>query len=192
MAAKGNTDVSDTNEISRLLRAWSGGDGTALDRLAPLVYPRLRALARQRRRNERAGHTLNTTALVNEAFVRLVGASQVAWQDRAHFFAFTAQLMRRILIDAARARSAAKRGGGIERADRVVLDDLPGLPFTRAKELVALDEALQRLAKIDARKAEVVELRFFGGVSVEECAETLKVSPQTVMRDWRLARVWLA
>jgi RNA polymerase sigma factor (TIGR02999 family) len=139
-------------------------------------------------RHERPGHTLQTTALVNEAYLRLVDISGVTWQDRAHFFAVSAQIMRRILVDSARARITAKRGSG---TPRVNLDEVPDVSSVRAGELTAIDEALTRLAQVDARKAQVIELRFFGGLSVEETAEVLKISPQSVMRDWKLAKAWL-
>lgn len=176
------------SEITRLLRAWAGGDREALDRLAPLVYRELHRLARHYMRGERPGHTLQTTALVNEAFLRLVDVGGVRWQDRAHFFAVSAQMMRRILVDAARARGAAKRG---RAAVQVTLDEAAAVTPARDAELLALDEALTDLSRLDPRKGRVVELRFFGGLSVEETAEVLKISPQSVMRDWRLARAWL-
>ncbi len=153
----------------------------------PLVHQELRRLARSQMRGERDNHTLQTTALVNEAFLRLVDLRRIRWQDRAHFLALSAQLMRRILVDHARSRNVQKRGG---RATRVVLDDVIAAP-DRGADLVALDEALADLARLDPRKGQVVELRFFGGLSVEETAEALHVSPDTVMRDWRLAKVWL-
>ena len=175
-------------EIAVLLKAWTGGDATALDKLIPLVYGELRRMARKYMRKEGPGNTLQTTALVHEAFVRLVDGPEVSWQDRAHFFAVSAQLMRRILVDAARARGAGKRGGA---AGKVNLDEsIEALP-QRSAELIALDEALSALAKFDSRKVRVVEMRFFAGLSVEETAEVLKISPQSVMRDWRLARAWL-
>lgn len=168
--------------------AWAGGDESALDRLIPLVDSELRRLAHHYIRGERTGHTLQTTALVNEAYLRLVDSSRVQWQNRAHFFAVSAQLMRRILVDYARARRSQKRGGGLEQ---VSLDGAPPIACEREPDLVALDEALSALAAIDDRKSRVVELRFFGGLSVEETAEVLQVSPETVMRDWRLAKSWL-
>jgi RNA polymerase sigma factor (TIGR02999 family) len=192
MATTRRADQPEINEVSDLLRAWSAGNGDALERLAPIIYPRLRAIARRQRRIERPDETLGTTALVNEAFIRLVEAGQVQWQDRAHFFAFSAQVMRRLLIDAARARLAQKRGGGQERAHPVALDDIPAASAERGKEVLALEDALLRLAQIDTRKAKVVELRFFAGLSVDQCAEILNVSAQTMLRDWRMARVWLA
>jgi RNA polymerase sigma-70 factor, ECF subfamily len=175
-------------EITGLLRAWAGGDRSALDRLAPLVYGELRRMARGYMRRERPGQTLQTTALVHEAYMRLVDVSQVDWHDRAHFFAISAQMMRRILVDAARARTSVKRGA---RWPRVSLDEVPEISSGRAHELVAIDDALKVLSKVDPRKAQVIELRFFGGLSVEETAEVLKISPQSVMRDWRLAKAFL-
>ena len=175
--------------VTELLVAWSEGEQAALDKLVPLVYAELRRIAHRFMRRERPGRTLQTTALVNEAYVRLIDASQVRWQDRAHFFAISAQLMRRILGGFARSRRYLKRGGG---AQKVSLDEaLVGSP-EKGRDLVALDDALEALGVTDKRKSQVVELRFFGGLSVEETAEVLKVSPDTVLRDWRLAKVWLA
>ena len=182
-------------EITGLLQAWARGDSTALDRLTPLVYAELRRLARGYMRQERAGHTLQATALVNEAFVRLVDARHVDWQDRTHFFAISARIMRRILVDAARARASFKRGGHVERVEHstaVNLDLLPAPSSDPGSELCALDDALNTLAHMDPRRAQVVELRFFGGLTVEETGQVLKISPQSVMRDWKLARAWLA
>jgi RNA polymerase sigma factor (TIGR02999 family) len=181
-------------EITVLLKAWASGDAAALDQLTPLVYDELRRLARRYMRNERAGNTLQTTALVNEAYLRLVDAKRVAWQDRVHFFAVSAQMMRRILVDAARARGSAKRGGQVKRVNHSSafnLDEIPDVSRGRDRELVAIDDALNALAEMDPRKARVIELRFFGGLSVEETAEILKISPQSVMRDWKLAKAWL-
>jgi RNA polymerase sigma factor (TIGR02999 family) len=181
-------------EITVLLRAWGNGDQEALDRLAPLVYDELHRLARRYMRNERAGNTLQTTALVNEAYLRLVEAEGAGWHDRVHFFAVSAQIMRRILVDAARARSSFKRGGRLRRVEHsnaFDLDALPDVASGRDRELVAIDDALNTLAGMDPRKARVIELRFFGGLSVEETAEVLKISPQSVMRDWKLAKAWL-
>jgi RNA polymerase sigma-70 factor (ECF subfamily) len=155
----------------------------------PLVNQELRKLARRYMFGERAGHTLQTTALVNEAYLRLVHSRRVNWQNRAHFFAISAQLMRRILVDHARSRGYQKRGGGVPK---VTLDEASVGPEEKGRDLVALDDALTALAEVDLRKSKVVELRFFGGLSVEETAEVLKVSPETVMRDWRLAKAWLA
>jgi RNA polymerase sigma factor (TIGR02999 family) len=182
-------------EITALLKAWRGGEQAALDRLTPMVYDHLRKLARQYVRKENAGARGDATSLVHEAFVRLVDARTVDWQDRVHFFAVSATIMRRILVDAARARASTKRGGGMQRvvqASDMSLDMLPAAGTDRAAELCALDDALNALAHKDPRSAQVIELRFFGGLSVEETAEVLRVSAQTVMRDWKLARAWLA
>ena len=176
------------HEVTRLLEAWSQGDKAALDQLTPLVHAELRQLAHHYMRRERAGHTLQTTALVNEAYVRLVDQKNVQWQSRAHFFAVAAQVMRHILIDHARTRGRGKRGG---EAQRVSLDETEAMSPERAAELLALDEALNDLAKIDERRSKVVELRYFGGLSIEETAEVLKVKPITVSRDWRWAKAWL-
>jgi|SRR5450755_1149599 RNA polymerase sigma-70 factor (ECF subfamily) len=179
-------------EITLLLKAWGEGDHEALNQLAPMVYEELRRMARRYMRRERTGNTLQATALINEAYLRLVEAQNAGWQDRAHFFAVSAQLMRRILVDRARARGSAKRGGLAIRVDHdtgVNLDELPGA--ARSAELVKLDDALNALAGIDPRKVQVIELRFFGGLSVEETAAALGISTQSVLRDWKLARVWL-
>ncbi len=175
-------------EITRLLVAWGNGDESALADLTALVYEELHRLAHHYMSGERAGHTLQTTALVNEAYVRLIDWKSVRWQNRAHFFAVSAQLMRRILVDFARTRGYQKRGGG---ARPVTLDDATLVADDKGTDMVALDEALNSLAELDARQSRVVELRFFGGLSVEETAEVLKVSPGTVRRDWSLARAWL-
>ena len=175
-------------EVTQLLLAWGQGDQTALEKLAPLVYQELHRLAKNYMGRERSGHTLQTTALVNEAYLRLIDTPHVRWQNRAHFFAVSAQLMRRILVDFARARHNLKRGGQVQQ---VSLDEALVVSTGWDADLVALDDALQALAKIDPRKSQVVEMRFFGGLSVEETAEVLKVSPDTVMRDWRLAKIWL-
>ena len=175
-------------DVTTLLLAWNEGDEDALGQLMPLVYAELRRLARQYMRGERPGHTLQTTALVNEAYLRLVDARRVRWQNRAHFFAVSARLIRRILVDFARERGYKKRGGGVRH---VSLDQALDLGQQPDKDLMALDEALQALAEFDPRKGQVVELRFFGGLSVEEVAEVLQVSPETVHRDWRLAKAWL-
>jgi len=180
--------AAQTAEITRLLKAWRGGDQAAFERLAPLVYGELRKIAHGYMRSEREGATLQATALVNEAYLRLVDAGSVDWQDRAHFFAVSAKMMRRILVDKARSRVRAKRGG---HAPKLNLDEIPDPSSGRSGELIAIDDALADFAKLDPRKANVIELRFFGGLSVDETAEVLKVSPQTVMRDWRLARSWL-
>jgi RNA polymerase sigma factor (TIGR02999 family) len=181
-------------EITRLLKAWVGGDPAALETLIPRVYDELRRIARRYMRRERPGNTLQTTALVNEVYLRLVDAGDVSWNDRAHFFAVAAQIMRRMLVDRARARTAAKRGGQLQRVDHstaVDLDALPDVSAGRDREIIAVDEALEALAKMDARKAKVIELRFFGGLSVEETAAVVNLSPQSVMRDWSLAKAWL-
>lgn len=174
--------------LTGILRAWAGGEQAALERLAPLVCAELRRLAKQRLRREAPGHAWQTTALVNEAWVRLLGGARVGWQDRGHFFAVASRIMRRILVDAARARLAANRRGDYRAL--TLNESIDAAPPCDG-ELVALDDALTSLAKVDARKARVVEMRFFAGLSVEETARLLRVSPQTVMRDWRLARVWL-
>lgn len=177
-----------SREVTGLLQAWGRGDEQALQKLMPLVYEQLHAAARRHMVRERPGHTLQTTALIHETYLRLVDVRQVNWQNRAHFLAICAQLMRRILIDFARSRNYQKRGGA---APRVSFDE--GLAVTAQPDvnLVAVDDALQRLAQIDERKARVVELRFFGGLGVKETAEVMKVSPETVMRDWKMAKVWL-
>ena len=175
-------------ETTRLLRAWAGGDREALDRLAPRVYQELRRMAGNFMRHERAGRTIQATALVHEAYLRLIDVENVDWQQRAHFFAVCAQVMRRILLEGARKRATSKRGGGLERVN---LDEIPAVDTARASELIALDDALNRLGAADPRKAQVIELRFFGGLSVEETAAVLKVSADTVARDWRSARAWL-
>ena len=176
------------HEITRLLVAWSDGDASAFDRLMPFVYEELHRQARRYMNGERSDHTLQTTALVNEAYLRLVRWKDVQWQNRAHFFAVSAQMMRRILVDFARDKQYLKRGGG---AVRVSLSEAASFVEERATDLVALDEVLTALAKMDPRKAQVVEMRFFGGLSVAEAAEVLGVSEETIMRDWRLAKVWL-
>jgi RNA polymerase sigma factor (TIGR02999 family) len=174
-------------EVSGLLRAWGDGDRDALDRLTPVVYDELRRLARRYMRGERPGHSLQTTALVNEAYIRLVDYKSMQWQNRAHFFAVSAQLMRRILVEHAR-RHNLKRGGGVQH---VSLEETAIVDDDRPADLVALDDAMNALARIDPRKVQVVEMRFFGGLSVEETAEVLRVSPVTVMRDWSTAKAWL-
>src|SRR5712691_2600809 len=176
------------SETTQLLRAWANGDASALERLTPRVYLELRRLAGRCMHNQPAGRTIQTTALVHEAYLRLVDLKQVDWRDRAHFFACSAQIMRRILLDAARKRVAAKRGGG---SPRINLDEIPDVSSRRASEMIALDDALTALAEVQPRKARIVELRFFAGLSVEETAVVLKVSTDTVMRDWRLAKLWL-
>lgn len=181
-------DQAELSQITVLLQAWRHGEEGAFERVAPLVYAELRKIAHGYMRHEREGNTLQATALVNELFLRLVNGAGAAWEDRTHFFAVSAQMMRRILVDAARARGRVKRGGDVAKVN---LEEVPDLSSERGREVVAVDEALRELAKFDARKAQVIELRFFGGLSVDETAEVLKVSPQTVMRDWRLGRSWL-
>jgi RNA polymerase sigma-70 factor, ECF subfamily len=173
-------------EVSTLLRAWSAGDQRSLEKLTPIVYDELHRLARRYMKRERPGHSLQTTALVNEAYTRLVNYKRMQWQDRAHFFAVSAQLMRRILVDHAR-RHNLKRGGGVKH---VSLDEASIIGEADI-DMVALDDAMNALARLDPRKVQVVEMRFFGGLSVEETAEVLKVSSVTVKRDWRAARNWL-
>jgi RNA polymerase sigma factor (TIGR02999 family) len=175
------------DDISVLLRAWSDGDQSALERLTPIVYDELRRLARRYMKRERPGHSLQTAALVNEAYMRLVDYERMQWQNRAHFFAVSSQLMRRILVDHAR-RHNLKRGGGVQH---VSLDEAAVVGGDQDADLVALDNAMNALLRIDPRKVQVVEMRFFGGLSVEETAEVLKVSTVTVKRDWRAARAWL-
>lgn len=177
-----------SRRVTELLIAWSGGDSCAFEALIPLVHGELLRVARRQMKREREGHTLQTTALVNEAYLRLVNLSRIRWQDRAHFFAMSARLMRRILVDHARSRRYLKRGGG---ALRVTFDEALAVSCESAADLVALDDALQSLARVDPRKGQVVELRYFGGLSVGETAEVLHVSPETVMRDWRLSKAWL-
>ncbi len=176
-------------EITQLLRAWGEGDSEALNRLMPAVYGELRRMARAYVRREGSQNSLQATALVHEAYLKLVDARIAQWQDRVHFFAISARLMRRILVDAARARVAGKRGGGAMRVE--INESLDGAPLD-SDQLVRLDDALDALAKFDARKASVVELRFFAGLGVDETAAVLKISAQSVMRDWKLARAWLA
>jgi RNA polymerase sigma factor (TIGR02999 family) len=182
------TVVAPAHQITQLLVRWRAGDQRALDELMPLVYDELHRLAAHYMRGERPGHTLQTSALVNEAYMRLAGHEEIQWQDRAHFFAIAAQAMRRILVDHARRRGNQKRGGD---AHKVALDEALIVSADRAADVVALDDALARLAEIAPRKSQLVELRFFGGMSIEETAEVLKVSPGTVMRDWTFAKAWL-
>jgi RNA polymerase sigma factor (TIGR02999 family) len=177
-----------SHQVTQLLRAWSEGEPGALDRLTPLVHEELHRLAQHRMAHERAGHTLQTTALVNEAYIALVDSVHANWQNRAHFFAVCAQVMRRILVDWARSRATFKRGGGVRLEG--LEEALVGAPEPDAG-LVALDDALRDLAELDARKARVVELRFFGGLTTEETAAVLKISPETVLRDWKFAKSWL-
>lgn len=177
-----------SNQVTVLLRKWSEGDANALEQLTPLVYDELHRLAHRHMRRESAGHVLQTSALINEAYLRLVDQPRIQWESRAHFFGIAARLMRRILVDDARKRNSAKRGGSLIQ---VPLDEVESLAQQQAANVVAVDEALQRLEAIDARQSQIVELRFFGGLSIDETAELLKVSPGTVMRDWTFARAWL-
>ena len=181
-------DISSTHEVTQLLKAWSVGDEAALEKLTPLVYRQLHNIARRYMAGERPGHMLQTTALVNEAYLRLVDSGKVNWQDRAHFFAVSAQLMRRILIDFARSRGYLKRGGAVPH---ISLEEAPSVCNEPDVNLLALDDALKALSAVDERKSKVVELKFFGGLSVEETAEVLRVSSDTVVRDWQLAKLWL-
>ena len=176
------------NEVTQLLRAWREGDETAQEKLLPLVYDELRRMAGYYLRGERPGHTLQTGALVHEAYLLLAGQDQIDWQNRSHFFGMAAQAMRHVLVDYARARNVQKRGG---KQQHIALEDAGELVHERAAEMVALDEALQSLAKFDARKSRIIELRYFGGLTVEETAEVLGISPATVVRDWTAAKVWL-
>jgi len=185
--ADNQVEARPRGEVSNLLRAWSEGDQNALASLIPIVYEEMHRLARRYMRRERPGHSLQTTALVNEAYLRLVDYERMQWQDRAHFFAVSAQLMRRILVEHAR-RHNLKRGGGVPH---VSLEDTAEVGADRTADLVALDDAMNALARLDPRKVQVVEMRFFGGLSVEETAEVLKVSPITVLRDWNTAKAWL-
>lgn len=180
--------TSPSHEVTQLLVAWSSGDSAALDRLVPLVYDELHRLAQSYLQRERAGHSLQTTALIHEVYLRLIDARDIQWQNRAHFFGVAARVMRQILVAFARERGFQKRGGG---AQRVSLDEAMLIDSGQQEELLALDEALQALAQFDARKAQVVEMRFFGGLTEAEIAEALQVSPETVRRDWRLAKSWL-
>ena len=177
-----------SEEITCLLRAWGSGDRAALERLTEEVYPELRRMARRYMRNERQGNTLQTTALVHEVYLRLLDVTKIAWQERAQFFAMAAQLMRRILVDAARARGAHKRGGA---ATKVNLDETALLACTPDRSILALDEALTEFSQVAPRQARVVELRYFGGLTEEEMSAVLKTSPRTVRRDWDIARAWL-
>ncbi len=184
-----NLDTStNISETTVLLRAWARGDEQALNALTPRVYRELRRIAGYAMQNERPGRTIEATALVHEAWVKMVDVDNVDWDHKAHFFAIAAQMMRRILLDRARRRIAAKRGGPNAK---IALDNLPEPSLERSNELIALDEALDELKKIDPRKAQVIELRFFGGLSVAETAAVVKVSEDTILRDWRLARAWL-
>lgn len=177
-----------THEVTELLIEWSNGDKAALDKLMPLIHEELRRLAHYYMSHERPGHTLQTTALVNEAYLRLVNREGVHWQNRAHFFAIAAQVMRTILVDHARSHAYAKRGGG---AHKIELDEAMIVSRERAAEVVALDEALKELANFDPQQSRIVELRFFGGLTIEETAEVLDLSPATIKREWSTARAWL-
>jgi len=180
--------ASSTHEVTQLLKAWTSGDEQALEKLTPLVYEQLHRAAQHYMAGQRSGHILQATALVNEVYLQLIDCGQMNWQDRAHFFAMSAHLMRRILIDFARSRGSQKRGGG---ALQISLDEAPSVGSEPDPNLVALDDALKALAAVDERESKVVELRFFGGLSIKETAEVLKVSVETVQRDWRLAKMWL-
>jgi len=177
-----------THEVTQLLIDWSNGDRAALDKLIPVVEEELRRLAHRYVSRERAGHTLQTTALVNEAFVRLVNRKDVHWQNRAHFFGIAAQLMRTILVDHARSHASAKRGGG---ANKLELDEAMVVSQQKASEVLALDDALKQLALIDPQQSRIVELRFFGGLTIEETAEVMHLSPATIKREWSTAKAWL-
>ena len=177
-----------SSKVSLLLQEWREGDRKALDTLLPLVYTELRRLAHARLRNERPGHTLQSAALVNEAYLRLIGLDAPQWESRAHFFAIAARLMREVLVDYARRHRAGKRGGG---ACKVSLEDAAGVSRRQDVDVVALDDALEALAKIDARQSQVVELRFFAGLSLQEISAALQIAPATVQRDWTAARAWL-
>ncbi|HLL72169.1 MAG TPA: sigma-70 family RNA polymerase sigma factor [Pyrinomonadaceae bacterium] len=176
------------HEVTRILHDWSGGDREAPERLMPFVYDELRRLARAFLSRERGGHTLQPTALVNEAYLRLVDQRSVSWQNRAHFYGIAASMMRRVLVDHARAHATAKRGGA---AVHLSLEDVQVSIEERAASLISLDEALERLGQMDERKSKIVEMRFFGGLSDEEIAEVLSISVRTVLRDWKTARLWL-
>lgn len=175
-------------DVTKLLDAWSEGDGEALQELMPLVYDELHRMAKRYMNSQPSGHTLQTTALIHEAYLKLADNREKQWQNRAHFFAVAASAMRHILVDHARVRQSEKRGGG---AQKISLEDAPMVSIERASEIVALDDALKNLEKEDERKGRVVELRYFGGLSVEETSEVLKISPETVTRDWRFAKTWL-
>jgi RNA polymerase sigma-70 factor, ECF subfamily len=182
------TENLKTDHVTELLIEWRQGDDAAIERLTPLVYDEIRRIAHRFMQRERAGHTLQTTALVNEAYVRLLGQQNVDWNSRSHFFAVAAQVMRHVLVDHARRRNYLKRGGAQQQ---VPIDDVVLMSNERASELIALDEALDQLAQIDHRKARVVALRYFGGLSLEETASVLEISPMTVRREWRAAKAWL-
>ena len=183
-----NGELVSTHHVTQLLQAWGAGDQGALERLMPLVYNELHRLAQRYMASEQTGHPLQTTALVHEVYLRLVGIQHLDWQNRSHFYALCARLMRRILIDFARSQNYQKRGGQIAHIE---LEESATVSTVVGAELLAVDEALNQLASVDTRKSEVVELKFFGGLTVDEIAATLKVSPETVMRDWKLAKAWL-
>ena len=185
---KGVMSAQPPEEVTQLLLAWNGGDTAALGKLMPLVYDELRKAAKRYLRREPAGHSLQTTALVNEVYLRLIDAKNVRWQDRAHFFAISARLMRRVLVDFARRRRQSKRGG---EARQISIEGALAFGQERSADIVALDDALTELAELNPRQSQVVELRFFGGLTEDEIAVALKVSPRTVRNDWRLARAWL-
>jgi len=188
MDARPDGNEPATHEITRLLSDWKSGDAAALNRLMPLVYDELHRLARRYMAAEQTGHPLQTTALVHEVYLRLVDANSIDWQDRAHFYAICARLMRRILIDFARSRNYQKRGAQFAH---IQLEDAATVSEAAGSEILAVDEALKQLAEVDSRKSDVVEMRFFGGMTVEETAAALRVSPETVARDWKLAKAWL-
>ena len=188
MGADAEATPASTHEITRLLQAWGAGDDHALERLTPLVYGELHRLSHRYMAAEQSGQILQTTALVHEVYLRLVDVENIDWQSRAHFYGLCARLMRRILIDFARSRNYQKRGG---RIPHIELEEAATVSAVLGSEVLAVDEALKELAALDARKSEVVELRFFGGLTVEETAAALRVSPETVMRDWKLAKAWL-
>ena len=186
--AESRMSESSSQQVTQLLLAWGNGDRTAFDALIPLIYDDLRRLAKCFMRGQRDGHTLQTTALVNETYLRLIDSDRIDWQDRTHFFAIAARLMRRVLIDFARAKNSLKRGG---EQIKITLAEEIEVPVEKEADLVALDEALQNLAKMSLRQSQVIELRYFGGLNEEEIAETLKISARTVRRDWNVARAWL-
>jgi RNA polymerase sigma factor (TIGR02999 family) len=186
-------DAVASQEITTLLKAWGSGESSAMDRLIPLVYRELKRMARQHMRRSDSG-MIQATALVHQAYLRLLDLTKVEWQDRAHFYAVCARVMRGILVDAARARQAQKRGGLLQRVNPGAgfdIDQIPDLGFQRAAEILAINDTLDHLAKVNPRQMQVVEMRFFGGLSVEETAEVLKISPKSVLRDWKLAKAWL-
>lgn len=177
-----------SEDVTKLLEAWSDGDGKVLDQLMPLVYDELHRMAKRYMSSQPSGHTLQTTELIHEAYLKLVGSKEKRWQNRAHFFGVAAQAMRHILVDHARSRQSEKRGGATQMIE---LDEAAIVSSSRAEEIVALDDALLRLSDLDQRKSRVVELRYFGGLNIDETAEVLKVSPETIIRDWKFAKTWL-